>query len=646
MKAAFLIRCSTKHQDLSRQTRDLTRLANSMGYEYDLENLVYGEKITGKDDVTKKNRDSIDRLLKAAKEQLFDLVLVAEVSRMSRDTVSGRYYVRTLINMGIPVYFKDIDTWTFEPNTKPTESQLRDKEQVIGSAFDAAWKYLKSMKTQIASARRNQLDNGAISVGKPFFGYKWHGGKDKSTKTKWVIDELAAEVVVATFNEYLKEGATLKSTALAITAMYGERFGRKFSIGTIEHILTYDSYHTGIKKITLTDPDREEKEVFDVDVPTIISTELYEAAKAKRATNRVKAEPYPKQTTYILSKLLKCPCCGYTMTPRAKGSDRTADGRGANGSYRIINGKKAMSWICMSGINNATSCGSRMSIANEKLEPIIWELVKRELINFANLNNEDREQKVKELEETVANLSDNISNYTNEIDRLKKALARAYQFSVQAAEMAGDDEELRATAMEQFNQTAKANRKQQIDLQNSIEQTKEEIANLKNLITFYSQPTLPTDIIEKAEADTDEMRNLVKELISKIIPYKITTFTKRRREKGKEAAKAYNDTDTITIKNGAVLLEVHTVNGIYYIFYNANGREAVRYAYYMSGVYANYQNGLNAFDAYERGEYFVISNANMVMETTEIDELVTVNQFIEIAENNNWVLEYQYKPEA
>ena len=52
MKAAFLIRCSTKNQDLDRQTRDLTRLAKSLGYEYDIENLVFGEKITGKDDVT------------------------------------------------------------------------------------------------------------------------------------------------------------------------------------------------------------------------------------------------------------------------------------------------------------------------------------------------------------------------------------------------------------------------------------------------------------------------------------------------------------------------------------------------------------------------------------------------------------------
>lgn len=104
MKAAFLIRCSTKNQDLDRQTRDLTRLAKSLGYEYDIENLVFGEKITGKDDVTIKNRESIDKLLRAAKEQKFDVVLVAEVSRMSRDPASGRVYVRQLINMSIPVY--------------------------------------------------------------------------------------------------------------------------------------------------------------------------------------------------------------------------------------------------------------------------------------------------------------------------------------------------------------------------------------------------------------------------------------------------------------------------------------------------------------------------------------------------------------
>lgn len=621
MKAAFLIRCSTKNQDLDRQTRDLTRLAKSLGYEYDIENLVFGEKITGKDDVTIKNRESIDKLLRAAKEQKFDVVLVAEVSRMSRDPASGRVYVRQLINMSIPVYFRDIDTWTINPDNG---KRVRDAEQVIGAAFDAAWKYLRSLKTQVASGRRNELDNNQISVGQPFFGYTRYGGKDKSKKNCWIVDEVAAEVVVFVFNEYIKDGSTLKSTALATTAKYGELLGRKFSVGSIEHILTYESYHTGIKKISLTDPDTEEIEVFDVKVPILVDTELFEKATAKRKNNRVKSEPYPKQTTYILSKLLKCPYCGYTMTPRAKGND--SRGKTTNERYRIINGKKALSWLCMSGINNATSCNNRISVANEKAEPIIWELIKKELIVFANLNNEERELKVEGLTEKITHLASNIDNYNAHKSSLQKQLSKAYTVATMA------DESVLAMAMTEFNKTARNIRKEMSDCDSAIEQIKGEIDNLVNLKIFYSQPNLPSDIIEKAETDEAEKRKLVKELINKIVPYKITTFKKQHRDRG-----------LVTLNFGVVLLEVYTVNGIYYVFYNANDRGDIRQAYYISGVFAKFQNSINKFDAYKEGEYFVISNADMVMETEEIDELITVNQMVEIAINNGWVLSYCYK---
>ena len=567
------------------------------------------------------NRESIDKLLRAAKEQKFDVVLVAEVSRMSRDPASGRVYVRQLINMSIPVYFRDIDTWTINPDNG---KRVRDAEQVIGAAFDAAWKYLRSLKTQVASGRRNELDNNQISVGQPFFGYTRYGGKDKSKKNCWIVDEVAAEVVVFVFNEYIKDGSTLKSTALATTAKYGELLGRKFSVGSIEHILTYESYHTGIKKISLTDPDTEEIEVFDVKVPILVDTELFEKATAKRKNNRVKSEPYPKQTTYILSKLLKCPYCGYTMTPRAKGND--SRGKTTNERYRIINGKKALSWLCMSGINNATSCNNRISVANEKAEPIIWELIKKELIVFANLNNEERELKVEELTEKIAHLASNIDNYNAHKSSLQKQLSKAYTVATMA------DESVLAMAMTEFNKTARNIRKEMSDCDSAIEQIKGEIDNLVNLKIFYSQPNLPSDIIEKAETDEAEKRKLVKELINKIVPYKITTFKKQHRDRG-----------LVTLNFGVVLLEVYTVNGIYYVFYNANDRGDIRQAYYISGVFAKFQNSINKFDAYKEGEYFVISNADMVMETEEIDELITVNQMVEIAINNGWVLSYCYK---
>lgn len=627
MKAAFLIRCSTKNQDLNRQIRDLTRLAKSMRFEYNLEDWVYGEKITGKDDVTKKNRASIDRLLKDAKEQKFDVVLVSEVSRMSRDPASGRIYVRLLINMDIPVYFKDIDQWTIDPETR---KKIRDAELVIGAGFDAAFKYLKSMKTQIASARRNELDNDRISIGQPYFGYERYKGTDKDKKNQIVVNGLEAEVVQAVYNEYLKEGATLKSTALAITDKYGEKLNKKFSLGTIEHILTYDSYATGIKKIKLKDPDTDEVEEFDVNIPTIIDKELYEAATNKRKKNRVKDEPYPSQQVYLLSKLIKCPDCGYTLTPRKKAGE-------FGQKYRLINGKPAISWVCMSGINNSSDCTSRISISNEKLEPIIWELVKKELIGYANLNEEKREEQVRDCEEKIEYQNYSIQNFTKEIEKLKKRLSTAYQFSINAVEMAGNDEDMKAMAMEEFNRTAKNIRQEIKNFEKSIEQAKGELERLVDLKTFYSQPTLPKDYLESIKDNLTEKRNLVKQLITKIVPYSLHTFKKKQRESGSKTCNKI-----ITVKNGIMLLEVYTIGGVYNIFYNANSKFEVKTAYYINGEYATFQNGIRKFPAYNEGEYFVISNASMVMDTDDVDEVVSVNEFVDIAMANNWILEYQY----
>lgn len=611
MKAAFLIRCSTKKQEHERQVKDLTRLAKKFGYAFD-DSIIFGEHITGKDDASKKDRQSIQRLKEAAANREFDVVLVSEVSRMSRDPMSGRFYVRQLINMEIPVYFKDIDTWTIDPITG---KKVRDAETIIGGAFDAAWKYIKSMKTQIASGRRDELDNNQMSIGQPFFGYKRHGGKDKSKKNKWVIDDDAAKVVADVFEEYVKDGATLKSTALAITAKYGEQFNKKFSIGTIEHILTFKPYCTGIKVVSLTDPDTEDVDEFEVEIPTIITRAMFDKATTKRATNRVTKTPYPKQTTYVLSKLLKCPICGHSLTPRKRAGDKGE-------KYRLVNGKIGISWTCMGGINNAAECNSRISINNEKVETIVWCLVKQELIGYASLNDEEREAKVIEFTNKIDNIETNITNFTSQACDMERLIDRAYSAYMDAPEAVMD------AAKDNYYRTLTRCENEKAECKNKIEDLKAEKARLENLRTFYSQPTLPKDAIEKAEINPTEMRNMVTELIDKIYPYKIETYVSPATNK--------------VMKSGVVLLEVHTINGLYNILYDGNQRNN-KIAYYISGNYATFQNGKNRFDAYDTGEYFVISNANMVTDTDEIDLVVTFNEMIEICKSNGWEIDYSYK---
>lgn len=204
-KAAFLVRCSTNKQDYDRQVRDLQLVADRFRYSlYE----IYGEHITGKDDTTKRDRLSIIRVRKDAELHKFDVLLVAEVSRMSRDSVSGRVYVRQFCNLGIPVYFRDKMKWTIDPQTmKEDESFVKE----LGLYFDGAAEYLKSMKTQIASGRRNSLMNNQLVVGHPPIGYKKRGGTDKYTKNELVIDEALAPMVKDVFAMYLEPEGTLKA---------------------------------------------------------------------------------------------------------------------------------------------------------------------------------------------------------------------------------------------------------------------------------------------------------------------------------------------------------------------------------------------------------------------------------------------------
>lgn len=55
-----------------------------------------------------------------------------------------------------------------------------------------------------------------------------------------------------------------------------KQFNKKFSIGTIEHILTFEPYCTGIKVVSLTDPDTEDVDEFEVEIPTIITRAMFD----------------------------------------------------------------------------------------------------------------------------------------------------------------------------------------------------------------------------------------------------------------------------------------------------------------------------------------------------------------------------------
>jgi DNA invertase Pin-like site-specific DNA recombinase len=333
MKAAFLIRCSTQVQDYQRQISDLRRICKRNNFTTD-ESLIYGEYITGKDDCVQGDRNSIILIKRDAELRLFDIILVSEVSRLSRDVISGGTYVRQLTQLNIPIYFKDLDIWTIDPVTGiPT----RNAEDLILNSLMAASKYIKSMKIQIASARRMNYElYNQLSTGTARFGYKKRGGVDKTTKNQWVIDNCAAEIVKDIFTTYVS-GKSFRETAILLSAKHGKHI----TFDLVRNTLRYKPYTTGILKAKCTDPDTGDVDYYNISIPQIISVELFNhALNVRKSYNTGMRKNKPS----LLSGKLICGSCNHKMI------------------YAQYHGRRY--WRCYSKSRNRCTCNSGITISH------------------------------------------------------------------------------------------------------------------------------------------------------------------------------------------------------------------------------------------------------------------------------------------
>jgi len=586
MKAAFLIRCSTTQQDYDRQIDDLTKVADSYKFEVSPD-LIFGEYITGKDDTTKKDRKSIELMKEAAKAHKFDVLLVNEVSRMSRDSVSGRVYVRELNNFGIPTYFRDKGKWTINLETKEVDEAF---EKELGLYFDGAAEYLKSMKTFTASGRRNRLRDNQMVQGR-IYGYKKLGGNDKYNRNTLIVNEEEAAVIRYTYNKYLEEYSTIKSTALAVSA----KFGFDCSIGKVYHILKNTSYHTGYTTVTTKDPDTKKEEVFKITFDTIIDEELYNKATKKLVGNRAsKVMRSNKQKKYLLSRLVKCSFCGASYTPALK-------------STGYVN------WRCYSRINNShPDCKCEINLNDDKLSTVVWELIKKELLPLTTYNKEEKERRTAEEEKLIDKLNEEIASLSKELKKVDKILEKAYKAYISAPESAAK------LALDMYNKTLTEATSKKDDINNEIETKKLRIQYAENRIGRYNRVDFTTDYLKELETDNSKKRQIFIEYIDAIYPYKA----------GYRLA----------------VLEVHTTTGDCYYILLDSGQRKHQIATYIRYEFAVWQNSNNRYKAIESGNYFYCPNASNIMETEELEEYLSFRELEKVCQLNNWELDYSSYP--
>jgi len=315
MNCAIYIRVSTEKQrekfSLPAQEKILTEYAKSKGWDY----ILYNEGAGSGE--TLENRPQMLRLLEDARAKKFEVCLVIELERLSRDEDLFDW-------LTIKKTFRDNKIKIATPNQ--TYDLTDDEDDFLSDLFGALAK--REKKKLLKRMKRGSLEavSKGVYIGNHFrLGYKY----DKATKKLAIVPE-EAEVVRKIFGlcndqnlgtvaiaEYLNHNKI--PTPLEFAEKKGSYKGRGFKIGswtggTVWRILTNSIYY-GVYNYNKTEHKnkkrigkRPEAEWVKQTVEPIITFDEFQMAQ-ENIKNRAKWSDRNTKNEYLLSGLLYCAEC-------------------------------------------------------------------------------------------------------------------------------------------------------------------------------------------------------------------------------------------------------------------------------------------------------------------------------------------------
>lgn len=112
-KVVLLCRVSTQAQDYQYQVDTLTEICEKRGWTIEK---IFANKVSGAKAI--EERDEIVELLEYVKTNHIDRVLATEISRVSRDLLTGVQIIRTLAENGVNLYLANYNLETLDKNGK------------------------------------------------------------------------------------------------------------------------------------------------------------------------------------------------------------------------------------------------------------------------------------------------------------------------------------------------------------------------------------------------------------------------------------------------------------------------------------------------------------------------------------------------
>lgn len=304
--------------------------------DWEFAGLYYDEGITG---TKKEKRPELMRLMADCTARNIDFVITKSISRFSRNTADCLELVRTLQNLGIPIYFEkeNINTGAMESELFLAILSSMAEGESSSIAENSKWSVVR------------RFQNGTFKLSTPPYGYEWNG-------EEMVVNPEQAQVVKRIFAETLSgKGSEAIAAGLNADGIPAQK-GTHWSSTTIRGMLENEKYiGDAIFQKTFTDGQfnrhrnvgQKEQYLATDHHEAIISREDFEAAAAlvaQRASEKSAVKGSRKyQNRYCFSGKIICGECGGTFKRRIHTST----------------GGKYAAWCCTTHIEDKTRCSMR-----------------------------------------------------------------------------------------------------------------------------------------------------------------------------------------------------------------------------------------------------------------------------------------------
>lgn len=394
LKGVIYTRVSTDKQEYDRQIAELKEYADKNNIDIIR---IYEEKISG----LKSDRPQYLELKKLTKEDI-DIILVWELSRLSRKRGDILNTIDDFTKKGINVYIKNMDILTLDPDGKLNGAA----NILLGILSTFAENEITLMKQRVIASKRDYVINkGHSHTSLAPYGYN-------ITNKILKIDPEEAEIVKKIFDLNNNGYSTYSIVNYLNSEGYTLKNGNKFTQAIILYLLKNPIYKGEIIYNSNKKSNKCSEKVSKPEL-RIIEDSVFEIAQKKLTQKKIIKSSSSLSQKHLLQGLLTCPNCGTKYVFENSKERKRYKCSTAYLKFKL-DPKDRSEHKCISFKADAIEeVVYRSNLSKSVLRYIKQESAKKKL---------DLTDKIKILNDKKSNVEGEINNKTSEIERIAKKL--------------------------------------------------------------------------------------------------------------------------------------------------------------------------------------------------------------------------------